>query len=103
MYICMPLSVLWIYKEWVYLDHKSDEYMTRLRAFINNFLFVASFEGKIKCHYVECYNKGWASPKEVEDYLKLNGINENYLKRRWKWHGELLPMANMGDPPRRRG
>ena len=81
-------------KEWVFLDRRSDEYMARLRAFIDNALLVSSFEGKIKCPCTECYNCGWKSPKEVEDHLKVDGMWEGYIHSRWQWHGESL-----GEPP----
>ncbi|XP_040369498.1 uncharacterized protein LOC112186204 [Rosa chinensis] len=86
-------------KEWVFLDRRTDEYMAALRAFINHSLLVASFEGKIKCPCIECYNCGWRSPKEVEDHLKVDGMCPNYLHSRWKWHGEPLQLSNMGEPP----
>ena len=73
--------------------------MAGLRAFINNSLLVSSFEGKIKCPCIECYNCGWRTPKEVEDHLKVDGMWPDYVHSRWKWHGEPLPMPNMGEPP----
>ncbi|XP_050374570.1 uncharacterized protein LOC126792127 [Argentina anserina] len=85
-------------KEWVFLDSRSDEFMDGLRAFINNALEVCSFEGKIKCPCVECYNCGWKTPEEVQEHLKVDGMWPDYVNSRWKWHGEPLPMPNVGEP-----
>lgn len=86
-------------KEWVFLDHRSDEYMAGLLAFIDNSLLVAGWNGKIKCPCTECNNEFWTLPKDVENHLKYDGMAVHYLHAPWKWHGEPLPGANMGQPP----
>lgn len=81
-------------KDWVFLDRMSDEYLTRLRAFIAHALRVSAFDGHIKCPCSQCCNRYWKSPIEVEEHIFVDGMDEDYVNAPWTSHGEQLPRPN---------
>ncbi|KAL6283546.1 hypothetical protein ACE6H2_014475 [Prunus campanulata] len=93
-------------KGWVFLNRRSDDYMSGLQDFIGHSLSVAAFEGNIKCPCRYCCNRFWKQPGVVLDHILYDGMDPIYANKPWTAHGESLtrpateiPNATYGDMP----
>ena len=69
------------------------------RAFINNVLEVATFQGKIKCPCQRCCNMFYRDLFEVDEHLYVEGMDSHYIDIPWVEHGEHVHTSdNISSP-----
>ncbi|XP_061999523.1 uncharacterized protein LOC133716896 [Rosa rugosa] len=84
-------------KKWVFLDRRSDEYISGLQAFINRSLEISPFVDKIKCPCKECKNRYYKTAMVVAEHMRDIGMWNRYVNMPWQSHGEQLPHSSTPD------
>ena len=86
-------------KDWLKKPRYCDEYRIAVSQFVDYACEIASLRGTLKCPCKRCGNRLFLKPEEVKTHLICDGMDKNYAKSIWVFHGEeqLIASESEGD------
>jgi len=84
-------------KSWVKLKRMDNEYMKYLNAFLDHAFATSAIDDKISCPCITCTNQFHHERKVVRVHLLMKGMDCNYHKHVWVYHGEPILSDNDGN------
>ena len=79
------------------LRRTDNEYMDYLNAFLDHVFATSAVDDKISCPCTTCTNRFHHEREVVRVHLLMKGMDANYYKHVWVYHGEQILSDNDGN------
>ena len=95
----LALGIMDVFKDksWVKLRRMDNEYMEYLNAFLDHAFSTSAVDDKILCPCTTCANRFHHEREVVRVHLLMKGMDANYRKHVWVYHGEPILSDNDGN------